>query len=191
MATDQQLEPDDSGTHPVYFLSDAVVSLWIEPEPGGPRLALSLTGWEGMVGLSQLWPVAATHSVARVLKPGLAFRTSAPALQALLSCSTDLAQEISRFLWTQTLEMAQLSARLQLGDIRTRLALWLHLLQVKTGSQTLQITQQALADMMGTRRVSITLTAGSLQSEGIVALRRGEIRILDPDALARAARLMR
>jgi len=43
--------------------------------------------------------------------------------------------------------------------------------------------------MLGTRRVSITLLAGELQSEGIITLRRGEIEINDPHGLARIAGL--
>lgn len=183
----QVLEPDDSNERPVYFLVNAVVSLWIEPEPGAPRLALSLVGQEGMAGCSQLWHDKHSQWVTRVLKPGLAFKTDAAALQELLLRTPDLALGISRFLWSQTLELAQLSARMQQGDIRTRLALWLHLMQHKTGTQTLRITQQTLADMLGIRRVSITLTAGTLQSEGILALRRGEIQITDLAGLARAA----
>ena len=103
----------------------------------------------------------------------------------------DLTNAICKFLWSQTLEIAQLSARMQLADVHAQLALWLHLLQHKTGSQTLQITQQVLADMMGTRRVSVTLAAGELQNEGIVSLRRGEIQIENLSALARAAGLSR
>ncbi len=140
-----------------------------------------------MAGCSQLWHDKHSQWVTRVLKPGLAFKTDAAALQELLLRTPDLALGISRFLWSQTLELAQLSARMQQGDIRTRLALWLHLMQHKTGTQTLRITQQTLADMLGIRRVSITLTAGTLQSEGILALRRGEIQITDLAGLARAA----
>lgn len=76
-----------------------------------------------------------------------------------------------------------------LGDIRSRLALWLHLMQHKTGLQVLPVTHDALARMLGTRRVSITLLAGELQSEGIITLRRGEIEINDADELAKIAGL--
>lgn len=183
------LEPLQGPERPVYFLLDAVASLWIEPQPGGPRLALSLVGSEGLTGCSHLWPSTHPHWVSRVLKPGLACRVDAKQLNELILSMPDLTNAICKFLWSQALEIAQLSARMQLADIRTQLALWLHLLQHKTGSSTLQITQQALADMMGTRRVSVTLAAGELQSDGIVSLRRGEIQIDNLQALAKAAGL--
>lgn len=189
LAAGQLLEPLEGPERPVYFLLDAVASLWIEPEPGGPRLALSLVGREGLTGCSHLWPSAHPHWVSRVLKPGQAWQVEAKQLIALFLGMPDLTNAVCKFLWSQTLEISQLSARMQLSDIRGQLALWLHLLQHKTRSPTLQITQQALADMMGTRRVSVTLAAGELQSEGIISLRRGEIQIDNLQALARAAGL--
>ncbi len=189
LAAGQLLEPLQGPERPVYFLLDAVASLWIEPEPGEPRLALSLVGSEGLTGCSHLWPSTHPHWVSRVLKPGQAWRVDAKQLNALFLSMPDLTNAVCKFLWSQTMEISQLSARMQLADIRAQLALWLHLLQHKTGSPTLQITQQALADMMGTRRVSVTLAAGELQSKGIVSLRRGEIQIDNMQALARAAGL--
>ena len=189
LAFGQVLEPDSTGDWPVYFLGDAVVSVWIEWGPDTPRLALALVGSEGIVGVSHLWPSAATPWVSRVLKPGRAYRTTAAQLRALLEQMPDLAQAFSRFLWQQTQEIAQHSARTQQGDIRTRLALWLHLLEQKTGDRLLRITHQQLADMLGTRRVSVTVTAGAFQDEGILSLRRGSIQICDAQALALAAGL--
>ena len=43
--------------------------------------------------------------------------------------------------------------------------------------------------MVGMRRVSVTLVAGQLQEEGVLALRRGRIDILDTEALRKAAGL--
>ena len=186
----QVLEPVGQEPLPVYFLVDAVASLWIEWGQDAPRLAVSLVGSEGLIGGSHLWPSPATPWVSRVLKPGGAFRTTATQLQDLLMQMPDLTGAFSRFLWIQTQEIAQLSARIQRGDIRIRLALWLYLLQQKTGTLLLQITHQELADMLGTRRVSITVTAGAFQDEGILSLRRGSIQIHNTQALARAAGLL-
>ena len=190
LAAGQVLEPDPSGERPVYFLVDAVASVWIEWGADTPRLAVALVGNEGIAGASHLWPSPATPWVSRVLKPGLAYRVTASELKVLLEQMPDLSKALSRFLWQQTQEIAQHSARTQQGDIRTRLALWLHLLLQKTGDRFLEITHQQLADMLGTRRVSITVTAGALQDEGVLSLRRGSIHIHNSQALARAAGLL-
>lgn len=185
----QVLEPADGADPPVYFLVHAAVGLWMEPSPATPRIALSVVGAEGMAGCSHLWQYPHPQWIGRVLKSGQAWQTPASRLQALLPELPDLSLALSRFLWAQTMEIAQLSARMQLGDIRTRLALWLHLLQYKTGSAVLHITHQTLAEMTGIRRVSITLALGELQIEGVLALRRGAIEVLNRAALERAAGL--
>ena len=181
------LEPAPDEEWPVYFLVDAVACIWVEWGSDQPRLAVALVGREGVVGLSNLWPSPATPWVSRVLKPGLAYRTTGSQLRALLEQVPELAKAFSCFLWKQTQEIAQHSARTQQGDIRTRLALWLHLLLKKTGDRFLEMTHQELADMLGTRRVSITVTAGEFQNEGILSLRRGAILIRNQQALAHAA----
>ncbi len=185
----QILEPAETADCPVYFLCDAAVTLWLQPMPDTPRMALSVLGSESMVGCAQLWETPPPEWMATVLQPGRAYQTPAAQLRAQLSVDPELTHALSRFLWAQTLDIAQLSARMQLCDLRTRLALWLHLLHHKTGHLRLPITHQALADMMGVRRVSITLTAGELQDAGILALRRGEIHLLDLPALTQTAGL--
>lgn len=189
LKTGQILEAADTVDGPVYLLCDAAVTLWLQPMPDTPRMALSVLGAESMVGCSHLWEQPHPEWTATVLQPGRSYQTTATQLRALLSVSPEMTQALSRFLWAQTLEIAQLSARMQLCDLRTRLALWLHLLQHKTGHLRLPITHQALADMMGVRRVSVTLTVGELQDAGILALRRGEIQLLDLPALSRTAGL--
>lgn len=189
LQADQLLEPLNDPNKPVYFLLDAVVGIWVPGTGGSPGVAVALIGSEGMVGCSHLWSSIPGPWVARVFKPGQALQIEASELRGLLASMPGLAGAICRFLWQQTLEIARLSSRMQLADIRSQLALWLHLLQHKTGHQTLRVTQQALADMMGTRRVSVTLAAGQLQNEGIVTLRRGEIQIDDLQGLAQVAGL--
>lgn len=173
---------------PIYFLETATVSLWIEPNDQ-QAMAVGLIGGGAMVGGSHLWSAPSPHWVARVLVAGRALATPPDQLRSLTAQCPALLLAMSQFLWGQTQEIAQLSARMLLGDIRTRLALWLHLIHHKTGQTNLSITHDMLARMLGTRRVSITLAAGELQTEGVIALGRGVIAIHDIQALTRIAGL--
>jgi Mn-dependent DtxR family transcriptional regulator len=49
------------------------------------------------------------------------------------------------------------------------------------------MTQEFLADMLGTRRTTVTLIAGSLQRRGLIEYRRAKINILDRQGLEAAA----
>lgn len=174
---------------PVYFLDTAAASLWIEPNDQ-QAMAVGLIGSGAMVGCSRLWPSPASHWVARVLVPGRALAVNPEQLRSLAAQSPALVLAMSHFLWQQTQEIAQLNARMMLGDIRTRLALWLHLIHHKTSQNHLNITHDMLARMLGTRRVSVTLAAGEFQAEGVITLSRGAMDINDIQALARIAGLL-
>ena len=51
------------------------------------------------------------------------------------------------------------------------------------GSDTLQLTQEFLAQMLGVRRTSVSLVANTLQNAGLIRYRRGHVTILDHEAL--------
>jgi CRP-like cAMP-binding protein len=47
------------------------------------------------------------------------------------------------------------------------------------GSDDLELTQEFLAQMLGVRRPSVSVVAGTLQKAGFIRYRRGHIRLLD------------
>jgi Mn-dependent DtxR family transcriptional regulator len=49
------------------------------------------------------------------------------------------------------------------------------------------LTQEFLARMLGVRRTSVTLVAGTLQRAGLIRHRRGTIEIVDSEAMENAA----
>ena len=51
------------------------------------------------------------------------------------------------------------------------------------------VTQEELADILGTSRVNLTRGLAQLRSEGVVRTRRGRVEITDRDALARRCSL--
>jgi CRP-like cAMP-binding protein len=57
----------------------------------------------------------------------------------------------------------------------------------KTQGHTLQVTHQEIADILGIRRESVTLTAGKLSHERLIRVTRGQLEVLDRPALAARA----
>jgi CRP-like cAMP-binding protein len=49
----------------------------------------------------------------------------------------------------------------------------------KTQGQTLQVTHQEIADMLGIRRESVTLSAGRLSHDGLIEVSRGQLNVLN------------
>jgi CRP-like cAMP-binding protein len=56
------------------------------------------------------------------------------------------------------------------------------------GEVEIPLTQEELAGLAGTSRATVNAVLGEAQKRGLVELRRGKTRILDPDELARRAR---
>jgi Mn-dependent DtxR family transcriptional regulator len=63
---------------------------------------------------------------------------------------------------------------------------WL-MTQDRVGSEHLPLTQEFLAQMLGTRRSSVTVSAGALQKAGLIAYTRGKVTILNRRSLEQAS----
>jgi CRP-like cAMP-binding protein len=63
--------------------------------------------------------------------------------------------------------------------IEARFCRWLLQTSEVSGSRTVTLTQEFLAEMLGVRRTSVTEVATKLQSAGLISYSRGVINILD------------
>jgi len=59
--------------------------------------------------------------------------------------------------------------------------------QDRSEQDTMTLTQEFMAHMLGTRRTTVTLVAGSLQERGMISYRRGKVTILSHSGLEKAA----
>ncbi len=82
------------------------------------------------------------------------------------------------------LAQAQQSAGCNASHIvEARMCRWLLRMRDLSGSDDLKLTQEFLAQMLGVRRTSVSVVAGTLQQAGFIRYRRGNIRLLDIDQL--------
>ena len=58
---------------------------------------------------------------------------------------------------------------------------------LKTGHVYHNLTQEAISQMLGTRRTTVALVAGTLQRAGMIGYRRGLVKIVNREALTDAA----
>jgi CRP-like cAMP-binding protein len=70
-----------------------------------------------------------------------------------------------------------------LHKVEARFCRWLLQTSMVTESDTVALTQEFLAQMLGVRRTSVTEAASKLQADGIISYVRGKITILDRAAL--------
>ena len=72
-----------------------------------------------------------------------------------------------------------------LHSIEARFCRWLLQSADRAASDTVALTQEFLAEMLGVRRTSVTEVASKVQASGAITYSRGVIKILDRPALMR------
>lgn len=68
-----------------------------------------------------------------------------------------------------------------------RLAMWLLRCRDAVGADEFNLTHEFMATMLGVRRATVTVTASTLQSAGIISYRHGRVKIIDTAGLEAAA----
>ncbi len=87
-----------------------------------------------------------------------------------------------------TFAQAQQSAACNaVHTVEARMCRWLLLARDLTGRDEFNLTQEFLAEMLGVRRTSVSVVAGTLQQAGMIQYRRGHMQITDLEALREAA----
>ncbi|MFC3230192.1 Crp/Fnr family transcriptional regulator [Marinibaculum pumilum] len=66
---------------------------------------------------------------------------------------------------------------------RQRLARWLLTMRDRNDWETMALTHDFLAEMLGVRRATVTGAARELQAQGLISYGRGQVRISDPAGL--------
>jgi CRP-like cAMP-binding protein len=73
------------------------------------------------------------------------------------------------------------------GRIDQRLARWLLMAHDRSPGDSLRLTHDFLALMLGVRRAGVTIALHQLESEGLISTARGTIRINDRAGLEQSA----
>jgi CRP-like cAMP-binding protein len=146
-----------------------------------------LIGKEGFSGSPLVAGFRTSHTRTVVQADATAFRVDADVLRAALPKNPKLERQLSRFAQLLAVQVTQIAACNRLHEVNERLARWLLMTQDRVGSRSLPLTQEFLAQMLGTRRASVTVSAGALQRAGLITYTRGNVTILDRRMLEEAS----
>jgi hypothetical protein len=148
---------------------------------------VGLIGKEGFVGVPLVagFRTTPTRAVAQI--EGTAFRVDGETLMSLLRQSPNLERQLQQFSQILAMQVTQIAACNRLHEVDERLARWLLMSADRVGSNALPLIQELLAQMLGTRRSSVTVAAGMLQKAGLIAYTRGDVKIINRRKLEEAA----
>jgi CRP-like cAMP-binding protein len=170
----------------VYLPNSGLISI-LSVFPDGKCVEVGLIGKEGFIGLPITAGFRTANTRAVVQIEASAFRMSADTLAAILEESPTLARKLQQLAQVMSMEVTQIAACNRLHEVNERLARWLLMSADRVKSNSLMLTQELLANMLGTRRSSVTVAAGMLEKAGLVSNSRGRVDIVDRTRLEEAA----
>src|ERR1700721_3760417 len=94
---------------------------------------------------------------------------------------------VHTFIYLQLVQVTQSVLCNRMHEVDARLARWLLTSADRMESESLNLTQEFLAQMLGVQRSTVTVAAGDLQRAGVIVYSRGKIHIVDRANLARTA----
>jgi CRP-like cAMP-binding protein len=169
-----------------YFLEDGMASV-VSTMADGSSVEVGAVGRDGVVGISALLGAKSSPMNTFVQIAGSGFRISAKQLKEAFEQPGKLRTLLQRYIQLQLLCARQFTACNRLHSAEQRLARWLLICQDIVGSDELRLKQEFLGQMLGIRRLTVTISAGQLQTAGLIDYARGRIRIKDRAGLEKIA----
>lgn len=170
----------------VYFPNDALVSL-ISTTREGATIEVGMIGKEGMVGFPVLLGAATTPFRPIVQISGSLIRVPSSDVKTVFDSCGLFHSLLLRHTHVVLTQISQSAVCNRFHNVEERLSRWLLIAQDRVNSSTLQMTQEMLSAMLGTRRASVTIAARMLQKEGLIKYTRGNITILNQRGLEATA----
>jgi CRP-like cAMP-binding protein len=172
--------------HHVYFPHQSIISM-VNILEDGSMVEVGVVGSEGMLGTSLLSGDDISPHQAIVQIADGSVRMKAEFFKEEIKKNAEFTNLMQRYLQALFTQVAQTAACNRLHPIVERLARWMLLTQDRMGTDTLQLTHEFIATMLGTRRAGVTLAAGTLQAAGIITYKRGTMIIRDRERLEEAS----
>jgi CRP-like cAMP-binding protein len=176
----------DSSLDYVFFPDSGVISV-VAVYANGDIIEMATIGREGCSGLQAIFGARSSSVRFLVQIPGNATRLS----RAAFTRAMDSMPAFRRLMFAYVqafLEQVLVSGACNgAHSLKERLARWLLMMRDRTDGDTLLITQDLLAEMLGAHRPSITHAARELELAGLIERGRRQVTILNREGLKRAS----
>jgi CRP-like cAMP-binding protein len=161
-----------------YFPFGAMISLVTLMEDG-KIVEVGMVGRDGMTGIVALMGQATSPDRAIVQIPDGGVRVRFEVIKKEFDKGESLQRSLLRYGYTLMRQVSQTAACNATHTADERLSRWLLMCQDRVQSDELNLTQEFIAEMLGTRRATVNVAASNLQSAGLIHYNRGQIRIKD------------
>jgi hypothetical protein len=167
----------------VSFPNAGMLSIVIRMADGASVEAVTI-GKEGVTGPPIVVENGSISNVDCLCQlPGDGLRVTTHAFFALRRRSSTFDELVDRYAQVVFGQIAQTAACNRLHAIEARASRWLLQAHDRFGQDIVPITQEFLAEMLGVRRETVSLTVRILQSAGVIETRRGGVRVVDREGI--------
>ncbi len=176
----------------VYFPHSGTISFMLDM-PNGQTVATSVIGHEGAVGMLSVLGPSRSPTTAVVRVAGIASQISASRFHAAFGQSSAIkhaaafgqSSAIKHAVQTHTravlMQLQHVAACNALHPVESRMARWLLHIHDRIDGNFIPLTQEALSELIGVRRTTVTLVVQKLRASGAVrSARRGLVEIDRP-----------
>ena len=169
-----------------YFLTKGLVGLMAITD-AGQTVDVGMVGKDGFIGCPII--LNATSSPCRVMTqaPSEAMRVKREALVAEYDRNEGLQKLLLNHTHAQQIQFIQSAVCHSLHSIPERLCRWLLVISDSLDSDSFDVTQEHIANMLGHQRNRITLAARELLQQRLIEYGGGSMKILDRPGLEAGA----
>jgi CRP-like cAMP-binding protein len=169
-----------------YFPHDAIISL-VNVMEDGHTVEISVFGREGVSGVVSALVTREAFGRYVVQMPGTATRVPYERLNQVRDSSPKLQQLILRYgeaLLTQTFQTVACNA---VHAVEARCCRWILSMHDRADHDTLPLTHEFLAEMLGVQRSTVSVVTRTFQTAGLIRQSRGGITVRDRAGLEETA----
>jgi CRP-like cAMP-binding protein len=181
-----QIEKAHAPVDYVVFLESGLASI-VARLPGGRDIEVGIAGREGMTGAVVVLGGEQSPNMTFMQVSGTGYRIAPAALQAAIDTSPTLRAKLLAYVQAFIAQMSSTVLANGHSKLEERLARWLLMVHDRMDGNTISLTHEFLAIMLGVRRPGITVALHILEGKGFVRANRGQITILNRRGLIEEA----
>ena len=178
----QEVYRQDGPLSHVYFPLTGLYAVIVRMQDGR-AVEAGTVGNEGMIGVTALLDLDFSSMTVTTPVPGNCLRMPVEAFRSAVTSRGSLDRVLRRYTAVSLLSAHQTVACNAVHSAEERMCRWLLTNQDRVHTGQLTMTHEFLAQMLGVRRQTVTVIAGTLQAAGFITSRRGVVRILNREGL--------
>ena len=176
----------DGALDHIYFPDSGVISM-VAVYADGSAIEMATVGREGCTGVQAFFGAKSSSARLFVQIPGTAAKMSRAAFTRAMASMPSFRSLMQAYVEAFIEQLMVSVACSGAHSLKQRLARWLLMMRDRSDDDTLPITQDILAVMLGVQRPTITVSARELERDGLIKRGRRQVTIVDRQGLIEAS----